>query len=65
MYQFAEGKEKLYNLANDPVELEDLADRPAYRDHCERLDRRLATWFADNGARFFTKNGRLRRDLGR
>jgi len=65
MYQFAGDKEKLYNLANDPIELDDLADGPGYRAHCERLNRRLATWFADNGARFFTKNGRLRRDLSR
>ena len=65
MYQFAGGKEKLFDLANDPVELNDLADDPTHHDRCVRMNGRLASWFADNGARFFTKNGRLRRDLGR
>lgn len=63
MYQFAGGREKLYDLADDPVELRDLADEPAHRGRCESLNRRLAAWFAENGAAFFTREGRLRKDL--
>lgn len=63
MYQFNGGLEKLYNLNRDPSELRNLADDPQSRSICEELNREIASWFSNNGAAFFTRNGRLRKNL--
>jgi arylsulfatase A-like enzyme len=64
MYAFAGGHEKLFDLHADPHELKDLAGTTDGRTRCAELQRRLADWFAENGAAFLTVDHRLRRDLG-
>jgi len=63
MYQFEEGMQKLYNLAEDPHEMRDISDSPQYQDVCRKLNCRIAKWFNDNGASFLTRDGKLRKNL--
>ena len=63
MYQFAGGCEKLFNVEQDPVELNDVSKLPENRAACDEMNRRIARWFSEGGARFLTIDGRLRRDL--
>lgn len=51
---FEERPAELYNVAEDPSELHDLA--PAHPERVEALRDRLATWQASVGARFPTPN---------
>jgi arylsulfatase A-like enzyme len=51
---FEERPAELYNVAEDPSELHDLA--PAHPERVESLRNRLATWQASVGARFPTPN---------
>lgn len=41
--------EELYDLENDPWELNDLADHPDYSDHLKRLSTRLDKWINETG----------------
>jgi arylsulfatase len=61
MYQFDGGREKLYNLGDDPVELHDLA--PDHRTMCDELNSSLAECFDTDGAGFLCDGGRLRKSL--
>ena len=63
MYQFESGVEKLYDLMEDPLEMIDLT--ASKTELCEKLNRRLADWFKNNGAHFLVHHttGLLRKNL--
>ncbi len=61
MYQFRGGREKLYDTANDPVALANVAS--GNREVCESLRESLAGWFTERGADFLTDGSTLRRDV--
>ena len=64
IYQFQDAREKLFNLAADPAELDDRAADPNLLPRREQMNAALAAWLADNSADFLTTpQGRLRRDL--
>ncbi|HWC88766.1 MAG TPA: sulfatase/phosphatase domain-containing protein, partial [Pirellulales bacterium] len=45
------GREQLFNLADDPDELNDVSDVPEHAELIARLRKDLATWLKDHGDR--------------
>ena len=50
VYRDGEGHDQMYNLADDPHELNNLAQHPHYAQAADRMRRRLLTWFMENPA---------------
>ncbi len=41
--------DELYDMVNDPGELENLIDRPEHREKQQELESRLLQWFVETG----------------